>query len=248
MNTNIDPDDAIKKIIDFSNQIDALLDIPYNEGRPVKEQLNTRIRAFVRTAFIDDDKKIQDYETDLRSNNRVFVYTEESEETKQKRYQKDLEIMRNHLIGYKDELELLNKSRKKKKHSSSQEIATKNEPKKYTPAQIRLGGIFGIIGSVVFGSIAYTTDSNLVSLALFGVVSLILLVLGVGSIVKPDEFGPTLLLWLENIGKSNSSNQGTGTQQKQKNPKNSPQVINQGNGTVNVHVGTTSRYPDDDEE
>ena len=110
----IDPEEAIKKIIDFSNQIDPLQNMSYKDGETVKIQLNTRIRAFVRTTFLDDDKKIQDYDNEIRTNNRHFVHIDEPEEQIQKRYLKDLDIMRNHLIGYKDELELLSNSRKKK--------------------------------------------------------------------------------------------------------------------------------------
>jgi len=214
MNSDIDPEYAITKLNELLDQIDPLINKSYLVGELDKNRLNTRIKAFVQSAFRDDDKKIKSYEDDLRLNNRRFVHTEESDEVKQKRYAKDLEIMRNRLIGYKDELELLTNSRKKKTYSSQQETTKKSEPKKYSPAEIRLGGIIGIIGGVLSGSIAYSTISNLVSVALFGSVSVILLIFGLGCFVKPDEFGPPLLLWLENISKQNSSNKGTGTEQK----------------------------------
>jgi hypothetical protein len=133
----IDSEEAIKKIIDFSNQIDPLQNMSYKEGETVKNQLNTRIKAFVRTTFLDDDKKIQDYDNEIRTNNRRLVYTEEPEDKIQKRYLKDLEIMRNHLVGYKDELELLSNSRKKKNQPIIEDKTSNNELKRvavYGPA------------------------------------------------------------------------------------------------------------------
>jgi hypothetical protein len=133
----IDPEEAIKKTINFSNQIDPLQNMSYKDGETVKNQLNTRIRAFVRTIFLDDDKKIQDYDNEIRTNNRRFLHTEELEEQVQKRYLNDLDIMRNHLIGYKDELELLNNSRKKRNQTIIEDKTTNNEIKRvaiYGPA------------------------------------------------------------------------------------------------------------------
>jgi predicted nucleotide-binding protein len=120
MNIGIEPEDAINKIIDFANQIDALTNLSYESGKPVKEQLNTRIRAFIRATFKDDKEKLQDYDSEIKSHHRVFVPTKESEEEIQKHYLEDLAIMRNHLIGFKDELELFLYSRKKKNRAQSQ--------------------------------------------------------------------------------------------------------------------------------
>lgn len=244
MNPNIDPDDAINKIIAFSNQIDPLLNMTYKEGEAVKTQLNTRIKAFVRTAFKDDDKKIQDYDNDIRSNNRRFVYTEESEETKQKRYLKDLEIMRNHLIGYKDELELLSNSIKKKVKPPLQDAIKKNEP---SHAQIRVYGIIGIIVAVVTGISTINTYPNFTSVVLFGTFTLIFGILGIGCLFKPETFGETLLLLLNHFGGKRESQNNGNIQQKQKNSNNSPQVVNQG-GTVNIQMGTKSNRSDEERE
>jgi hypothetical protein len=244
INSDIDPDDAINKIIAFSNQIDSLIDMSYKDGEAVKDQLNTRMRAFVRSTFKDAEKKFKDYNNDMRS--RVFVYSEESEETKQKRYQKSLETMRNHLISYKDELELLSNSRKKKSEPSTKEIINENSSPSH--AQIYVYGILGIIIAVVTGTSTVNTYPNLTSVAIFGTFTLIFGTLGVGCLVKPETFGETLLLLLKHFGGKGESQDGGKIQQKQKNPKNSPQVINQGSGTVNVHMGTKSQYPHDEEE
>jgi hypothetical protein len=246
MNSDIDPDDAINKIIAFSNQIDALSKVTYNEGEAVKTQLNTRIKAFVQTAFKDDDKKIKAYDIEINKNHRVFVAGTESEETKQKRYQKDLEIMRNHLIGYKDELELISNSRKKKNQQPLRESSKDSEPKKYSLAEIYYVGIGGLVGFVIFAAITYTTYTqapNIISISFFGVISLVLGILGVGCFVKPDDFGPILMLLFKNIGKNNSTDQGK-IDQRQKNPKNSPQIVNYGN----LHYEPKSNESDEEEE
>jgi hypothetical protein len=66
----INPDDAITKIISYTAQIDALFQMPVTDGDRVKTQLETRIKGFIRAAFKDDDKKIQDFETDRNSRRR----------------------------------------------------------------------------------------------------------------------------------------------------------------------------------
>jgi hypothetical protein len=246
INSDIDPDDAINKIITFSNQIDSLINMPYNEGEVVKDQLNTRIRTFVRYTFKDDEKKFLDYNNDLRSSQIVFVSSEESEEIKQKRYQKYLETMRNHLISYKDELELLSNSRKKKGESSTKNVVKKDSPP--LSAQIRVYGIIGIIVAVVTGTSTINVYPNFTSVAIFGTFTLIFGILGIGCLFKPDTFGETLMLLLKHFGGNRGEQNSSINEQKQKNPKNSPQVINQGSGTVNVHMGTKSQYPNDEEE
>jgi predicted nucleotide-binding protein len=134
MNADIEPDVAIEEIIRYSNHIDPLLKMSYRDGERVKTQLNTRIRAFVRAAFIDDDKKISDYERDLESH---AIFISPTSELLQKKYVEDLETMRDHLITYKEELELLSKSRKRISQSVSQNTTASNETRRmaiFSPA------------------------------------------------------------------------------------------------------------------
>jgi len=115
----IDPSNAINKIILYTDQIENLLQIPAPEGERVKTQLETRIKGFVRAVFKDDDKKIQDLEKDCNSRKSRYPMGERSQ---QLWYVIDLEVLKDHLLAYKEELELMNKSRDTTSQLISQEI------------------------------------------------------------------------------------------------------------------------------
>ncbi|MFA5330751.1 MAG: hypothetical protein WC342_00080 [Methanoregula sp.] len=243
MNSEIDPDEAIKKIDIYLEEIDTLLEESYSQGEGAKKRLNTKIRGFLRGTFKDDEAKLRDLETDRFS--QVAL-----EKTKQKKFVADLEIMKNHLVAYKEELELFSSSRKRKSQSLEQPDSSfkrdSKEQKRYSVEEIRLGGIGGIILSIIMAAMAYTLYPNILSVSFLGIFSLAFGILGIGCFVKPDEFGPVLLLWFERIGKANTGEQGK-IEQKQRNPRNSPQIINKG-GNVTVNIGEKSKKPSVEDE
>jgi len=242
MNSDIDPDDAIEKIIAFSNQIDAIYQMDYTQGGKTKSLLETRIKNFVGATFKDGDKKLQDLDKN-RYSHTIHVFSKDEEElVRQKNYEADLEVFSNHLIAYKDELELRNGSRKKKNQTSLSKTTIKENEPSY--AQIRVYGIVGIIIAVVTGTSTINTYPNLSSFALFGVLTLIFGGLGIGCLVKPDSFGETLFLLLKQLGGKSESPNNSNIQQKQKNPKNSPQIVNYGQ----LNYGTKPDQSDEDKE
>ena len=103
MNSEINPNEALKKVEGFLEKVDELLKKSYKEGFDEKSQLNVRLEGFIRAAFIDDDEKLNDYRS--RVCIEIFGY-EKSEEEKQEDYITDLKRMKNHILTYKDELEL----------------------------------------------------------------------------------------------------------------------------------------------
>jgi hypothetical protein len=119
----------------------------------------------------------------------------------------------------------LSNSRKKKSDPSTKEIINDNSPSR---AQIYVYGILGIIIAVVTGTSTVNTYPNLTSVAIFGTFTLIFGILGFGCLIKPDSFGETLLLLLKHFGGKRESQDSGKIQQKQKNPKNSPQIVNYG--------------------
>lgn len=244
MNPNIDPDEAIKKIDVYLMEIEALLQMPQSQGYKIKTQLEIKIKGFVRVAFKDNEAKLRDYDMDRFSQIAL-------EKTKQRKYIVGLEITKSYLLTYKEELELLNCSRKRKWNSSQYDPAAKSHPERqngYSITEIRAGGVTGIIISIIFGIMAYTSYPNLLAVAVIGIFSLALGILGVGCFIKPDDFGPILLLWLEKIGRANSTAQGT-NRQNQSNPRNSPQIINTGgNVTVNIREKSTKQFVEDNDE
>lgn len=107
MNIKIDPKQALNNVNALIEKADKLLEMSYKGGSRGKKQLNTEIVAFLRAVFIDDNEKLDDYYYDL---NHVYVGilgVEDSEEKQQEDYIEDLETMENHLVGYKQELELI---------------------------------------------------------------------------------------------------------------------------------------------
>jgi hypothetical protein len=134
MNSEIEPDDAINKIIALSNQIDAIKQIDYPQGERTKHLLETRIKNFVRATFQDDEKKLEDLAQDRTSHQKPLSGSRDDELITQINYETDLEILQNHLIGFKDELELFKSSREKRKQSSSQEQSVSS-----TSPRIQLG-------------------------------------------------------------------------------------------------------------
>lgn len=107
---SIDINEALKKISAYISKIDELLRKSYKEGSDKRRELDTAIQNFVRVTFPDGKEKLGDY----RKTVRLFhVGYGMSEKEKQEDYILLLKKMRNHLVAYKEELQLRLASRKK---------------------------------------------------------------------------------------------------------------------------------------
>jgi hypothetical protein len=111
MNEDIRPEKALNDVNLLIEKADTLLKLSYKESSKEKERLNTKIEGFIRAVFKDDNEKLEDYWFKLNHSHLGIVGIEYSEEEQQERYIEDLEIMKNHLLAYKDELELILDSR-----------------------------------------------------------------------------------------------------------------------------------------
>jgi hypothetical protein len=120
------PENAIISITSYVNQIDNLIPMTYSQGDRVKTQLKTRVRGFVRAIFRDDDKKIDDFEKDCVSRKRRLS---SGQLTEQAIYAIDLECMKDHLLAYKEELELVSESKRKLNQQISGDKSVKGEIK-----------------------------------------------------------------------------------------------------------------------
>jgi len=250
MKSNIDPETAIKKIDDFASHIDMLTNKHPLLGEVQKTEVEIRIKRFVRSTFEDGEIRVQQLDSDLQSHK---IPNPDTETKKEHNYASGLFILKSHIMGYKDELEMIVSSEKKIKQKKVKSVVTENakkndkEKEPQSPAQIRVYGIIGIVIAVVTGVSTINTYPNLMSVAIFGIFTLIFGILGLGCIIRPETFGETLFLLLKQIGEKRDR-ENAGVRQKQKNPNNSPQVINQGNGTVNVNVGRASKRVDNDDD
>jgi len=104
--------EAIKKVGEYIFRVDDLLKKSCKEGTEKRRDLDTAIQNFVRITFSDGEEKLEDY----RGSVHFYVGIlgrEESEEEKQEDYVSRLKKMKNHLVAYREELELRSVSRKK---------------------------------------------------------------------------------------------------------------------------------------
>jgi len=110
-----DPEYAIDQINSFISKIADLQQIdcenPDSEREITKLKIN--IRGFLRANFKDDDKKLKDLEKDRSSFATRHFLDPTDPVTRQRNYENDLELIKNHLIVYKAELESINYSRRK---------------------------------------------------------------------------------------------------------------------------------------
>jgi len=106
---SVDIDKAIKTVDRFISEVDALLNKSSREGEDKERELDAAIQNFVRIAFSDGEKKLEDYRWALH-----FVgVLGESEEERQDDYVSRLKGMRNQLVAYREELQLRWESRSK---------------------------------------------------------------------------------------------------------------------------------------
>jgi hypothetical protein len=192
MNPKVDPDDAIIKIEKYLSEIEVLICKSNTEGEKERIQLDTKIRAIVRASFIDDEAKLRDLENDREKH-------VSAEKTKQKRYIADLEIMRNHLIAFREELELFSNSTKKEVGSSKLNTTESNEAeindKKDKSKVFATGIISALVGVLLIPFIynsLYSNNTNLITIIEYSSFTILFLGLGLGCFIKPDFFGPII--------------------------------------------------------
>jgi len=101
---------AIKKIDEYLSKVEGLLKKSYKEGKDEESELDTKIQGFIRAIFKDDDKKLRDYTHPLRIG---IIGREKSEQEKQEDYLSDLRKMKNHLLAFKEEINLIIASKQK---------------------------------------------------------------------------------------------------------------------------------------
>lgn len=116
MEPDTDPEYAIDQINSFISKIADLQQMdcenPDSESEIAKLKIN--IRGFLRANFKDDDKKLKDLEKDRSSFATRHFLDPIDPVTRQRNYENDLELIKNHLIVYKTELESINYSRRKR--------------------------------------------------------------------------------------------------------------------------------------
>lgn len=145
----ISPENALNLLNEHLKKIEELLKKKYHEGYDEKKLLNTRIKGFIRSVFVDDTKKLADYENDL---NGFFIAStgfKESGASKQKRYLRELKTMQNHLLAYADEIQLIITS----------ESENKKDLKKTDSKQTNI--ILGNVGALSGRDINYDINASL---------------------------------------------------------------------------------------
>lgn len=126
MNPKINPRKALKKVDTLIKENEKLLQKSCFDGSNEKSRLNTRIEGLIRATFIDDNEKLGDYYYDLNSSHITSSNFEINDEILQEDYIRELKIMYNHLLAYKDEIELIIES-DKNRFEKFLDLLTKNQ-------------------------------------------------------------------------------------------------------------------------
>ncbi|MDO9035040.1 MAG: nucleotide-binding protein, partial [Methanoregula sp.] len=115
MQHHTDPTYAIDQIDAFLSKIDYLqqLDCENPDGEREITKLEINIRGFLRTYFKEYKEKLQDLKNDRSDYITKHFFDPDNLVNDQRDYENDLEIIKNHLIAYKTELESINNSRRK---------------------------------------------------------------------------------------------------------------------------------------
>lgn len=127
MEPDTNPAYAIDEITSFLSKIDILKQMDCEDPNSEREvsKLETKIKSFLRTNFRDDDKKIQDLQDARNAYVSKHFFDPNSSVTKQRDYENDLEIIKDHLGVYKTELESVIFSRKKTVSTTQKHIRKK---------------------------------------------------------------------------------------------------------------------------
>lgn len=115
MSLKIDPNTASKKVNEYLNEVDDLLNQHYVDGYSKKSDLKSRIKAFITVTFDDSVKKLRSFSPRYIDIFTVGAYVEsnvvDKKELRQE-YINDLNDVKRHLIGYKEEISLILASQK----------------------------------------------------------------------------------------------------------------------------------------
>lgn len=114
MNEEINPSEALKKVEEYLKKTDELLKKTYKTGTDEKEELVTLVQGFIRATFRDDEKKLNDFKKTVP----LYIAIsrrEDTEEEKQSYYISHLKRIKNHLVSFKEELNLIISSEKDSK-------------------------------------------------------------------------------------------------------------------------------------
>jgi len=110
---SIDIEEASKRVDSYISEIDKLLKMHYKQGSEKKRELDTIIQSFIRTALPNGKEKLDDYRSSVHFYVGIVGY-EPSEEEEQEDYTSRLQTMRNHLVAYREELQLILNSKEKR--------------------------------------------------------------------------------------------------------------------------------------
>jgi len=104
--TRIDPKKGIEKLNRYLEEIGDLENTSNKEGRKVREELDERIRSLVNIAFDDSKEKLSHYDTNPGFSLTTGMSEQEIDEAMDGYHYHKLELMKKHVIGFKEELEL----------------------------------------------------------------------------------------------------------------------------------------------
>lgn len=101
MSIKINPENAVKQINSYLDRVEELLELNYNEGESKKSELNAKIRGFLVSTFENGDEK------GYSSEPMIFMASglQRSESELQSNYISGLNMMREHLIRFRSEIE-----------------------------------------------------------------------------------------------------------------------------------------------
>lgn len=243
------PDVILGEIQKYFYKIDALA-IQLEHAINLKsiefeiESLETSFKGFIRRAFHDGQTKLEEYKGD-RYPGMVLL----GEPVSLKELSGNLNIMKKHLLVFREDVEQRPEFfevmyKKEMKELGIEEAETEAEGKEVEPPDKQQDAIWGkfvaagIFALVLGGYIGWNQPGGLSQgpVKFLIIISLVFLILGVGSYWRPEIFGP-IAYYFEKIlmafGKK--SEEGRNVRQSQRDPKDSPQTYAEGD--VNIYYG-----------
>ena len=221
MNEKINPKEALKRLEKHLEKVEDLLKKNYKEGGEEKSALIISIQGFVRAVFKDDDKKLEDFKKARPF--RIYVGgTPIDENEEQGYYLEHLKKIKNHLLTFKEELEII--------IDSSKSLNKEGVPKKKEEMKIDNKTKEGYIvaGGFVFIGFIFVYSGGL-NFSLASDIGYWFIGLGVAAF-KWSSIAEVLLHWAKNQEKSSINY----SKQIQKNTKGSNQ-IGSIHGDVHIH-------------
>ncbi|MDD5700102.1 MAG: hypothetical protein PHH00_02830 [Candidatus Nanoarchaeia archaeon] len=226
MNEGVNKDIALKKVENYLREVDELSKKSYKEGNDEKEQLYTKIKGFVQGTFKDDDKKLEGLRK-ARPLSAMFFGRIETEKEEQEKYLLHLRGIKNNLLAFKEELELIDSSEvsiknfqeekintgvnihaKKVVFNSSAQLGGKGniqqvdmKKEEEYKSKGRIAGIISVIICAIFAILVINFGWDLTGQILTAF-SALFGILGVGSLIKPESIGQVTSQILHNISQN----------------------------------------------